>query len=152
MAPINSAKQVKATLIVGTSVLMCWFLALFTTLTGNVPPFLLAALTFSIATTLIVIKWLVCKGNIKLHLKQPVGAWLVGVCGLFGYHFFYFLAAAQCATRISKFDRLYVAAVDRFILGIITRREVELVLCYKGHNRIYRGRIIGNRRQRLKRF
>ena len=149
---MNSAKQVKATLIVGTSVLMCWFLTLFTTLAGNVPPFLLAALTFSIATTLIVIKWLVRKENIKLHLKQPVGAWLVGVCGLLGYHFFYFLAAVQCATRISKFDRLYVAAVHRFILGIITRREVELVACYKGYNRIYRGRIIGNRRQRLKRF
>ena len=71
---------------------MCWFFALFTTLTGNVPPFLLAALSFGIATTLIVIKRLVRKKNIKFHLKQPVGAWLVGVCNLFGYHFFYFLA------------------------------------------------------------
>lgn len=89
---MNSAKQIKATLIGGTAVLMWGFLALFTTLTGNVPPFLLAALSFGIATTLILIKWLVRREKIILHLKQPIGAWLIGVCGLFGYHFFYFMA------------------------------------------------------------
>jgi len=59
--------------------------------------------------------------------------------------FILFSGTAQCATRRSKFDRLYVDAVDRFIFGIITQREVELVACY-------RGLIIGNRRQRLERF
>lgn len=56
------------------------------------PPFLLAALSFGIATTLILVKWIVRRENIIAHLRQPIGAWALGVCGLFGYHFFYFMA------------------------------------------------------------
>ncbi len=81
-----------ATLIGGTAVLMWGLLALFTTLTGSVPPFLLAALSFGIATLLIASKWAVRRENVVTHLKQPIGAWATGVTGLFGYHFFYFMA------------------------------------------------------------
>ena len=81
-----------ATLIGGTAVLMRGLLALLTTLTGNVPPFLLAALAFSVATTLIVVKWLLRGDDIIGILRQPIAAWGLGVGGLFGYHFFYFLA------------------------------------------------------------
>ena len=84
--------QKTATLVGGTAVLMWGLLALFTTLSGNVPPFLLAALSFGIATTLILIKWLIRREDIIKHLHQPLGAWALGVCGLFGYHFFYFMA------------------------------------------------------------
>ena len=83
---------VTATLIGSSAILMWGMLALLTTLTGNVPPFLLSALAFGTATLLILIKWLVRRENIMGHLKQPIGAWTVGVCGLFGYHFFYFMA------------------------------------------------------------
>jgi len=83
---------VSATLIGGTAVLMWGLLALFTTLTGQVPPFLLIALAFSIASGLVLIKWIVRRENIIRHLKQPSGAWLLAVSGLFGYHFFYFMA------------------------------------------------------------
>ncbi|MDD9878061.1 MAG: DMT family transporter [Magnetovibrio sp.] len=71
---------------------MWGLLALFTTLTGRVPPFLLAALSFGIATALIAGKWLVRRENVMAHLRQPAGAWVTGVVGLFGYHFFYFMA------------------------------------------------------------
>ena len=71
---------------------MWGLLALFTTQTGAVPPFLLAALSFGIATGLIAVKWLVYRENVIGHLRQPPGAWMVGVIGLFGYHFFYFMA------------------------------------------------------------
>ncbi len=88
----SQSRQLRATLIGGTAVLMWGLLALFTTLTGEVPPFLLAALAFSVATGLVVIKWLVRGEDIVAHLKQPVGAWALSVTGLFGYHFFYFMA------------------------------------------------------------
>ncbi len=81
-----------ATWIGSTAVLMWGLLALFTTLSGQVPPFLLAALSFGIATSFILVKWLVRGENILAHLRQPVAAWALGGCGLFGYHFFYFMA------------------------------------------------------------
>ena len=71
---------------------MWGLLALFTTQTGAVPPLLLTALSFGIATGLISVKWLVYRDNVISHLRQPPGAWMVGVIGLFGYHFFYFMA------------------------------------------------------------
>ena len=71
---------------------MWGLLALFTTQTGAVPPLLLTALSFGIATGLISVKWLVYRDNVISHLRQPLSAWMVGVIGLFGYHFFYFMA------------------------------------------------------------
>jgi len=84
--------KVKATLIGGIAVLLWGLLALFTTLTGKVPPFQLAALAFGIATAFAIIKWVWCGDDIARHLRQPIGAWVTGVSGLFGYHFFYFMA------------------------------------------------------------
>lgn len=81
-----------STLVGGTAVLMWGLLALFTTLTGQVPPFLLAALSFGVATLLVAGKWAIRRENVAAHLRQPAGAWIVGVTGLFGYHFFYFMA------------------------------------------------------------
>jgi drug/metabolite transporter (DMT)-like permease len=81
-----------ATFIGASAVLMWGLLALLTTLSGKVPPFLLAALAFGIATTFVTIKWLIRGEHIRRHLSQPLGAWLLSVSGLFGYHFFYFMA------------------------------------------------------------
>lgn len=88
----DAAKIRTATLIGASAVLMWGLLALFTTLTGKVPPFQLAALSFSIATAVAVVKWLIRGENIAGHLRQPAGAWVLGTVGLFGYHFFYFMA------------------------------------------------------------
>lgn len=85
-------KRLRATLIGGTAVLLWGLLALFTTLTGKIPPFQLAALSFGIATAFVVLKWVLRRENIIAHLKQPIGAWILGTLGLFGYHFFYFMA------------------------------------------------------------
>ena len=84
--------QRMATLTGSSAVLMWGLLALFTTQTGAVPPFLLVALSFGISTSLIVAKWLFYQENVINHLRQPPSAWIVGVIGLFGYHFFYFMA------------------------------------------------------------
>jgi len=89
---VSAGNTRTATLIGGTAVLMWGLLALFTTLTGSVPPFLLAALSFGTATLLIAGKWAIKRENVAAHLRQPIGAWVTGVTGLFGYHFFYFMA------------------------------------------------------------
>ena len=83
---------VKATLIGGTAVLLWATLALFTTLTGTVPPFLLVALAFTVASAMIAAKWAFYRQNPLSYLRQARPVWLLGVGGLFGYHFFYFLA------------------------------------------------------------
>ncbi len=88
----DEGMKLKATLIGSTAVLMWGLLALFTTLTGKIPAFQLAAMSFGIATVFVVLKWIVRRENVMAHLRQPVGAWIICTCGLFGYHFFYFMA------------------------------------------------------------
>ena len=83
--------RVRATLIGATAVLMWSTLALFTTLTGSVPPFQLVAMAFAVAFLLALAKWLWRRQRVRDHLLWPAGAWLLGVGGLFGYHFFYFV-------------------------------------------------------------
>ncbi len=82
----------RATLIGASAVLMWSTLALFTTLTGKVPPFQLVAMAFSVAFILSLIKWQFTQEGIVRHLRLPLPVWALGVGGLFGYHFFYFMA------------------------------------------------------------
>jgi drug/metabolite transporter (DMT)-like permease len=84
--------RLKATLVGATTILMWSTLALLTTLTGDVPPFQLVAMAFTVAFALALAKWLVKRQSIVGHLAWPAVAWLLGVGGLFGYHFFYFMA------------------------------------------------------------
>lgn len=88
----DAAAHRRATLIGFTAVLMWALLALFTTLSGAVPPFQLLAMTFAIATAIGVAASLARGTSPAAHLRQPVAVWATGVGGLFGYHFFYFLA------------------------------------------------------------
>ncbi|MCB2101172.1 MAG: EamA family transporter [Rhodobacterales bacterium] len=84
--------RTRATLIGATAVLMWSTLALLTTLTGTVPPFQLTAMAFGVATGLILVVW-TARGQSPLgHLRLAPRVWLLGVAGLFGYHFFYFMA------------------------------------------------------------
>jgi drug/metabolite transporter (DMT)-like permease len=85
----------QSTLIGGTAVLMWSALALLTTLAGPVPPFLLVALCFTIASLATMAKWLVFREPVGRYLRQPLKVWAIGIWGLFGYHFFYFLALAS---------------------------------------------------------
>ncbi|MCO4317749.1 EamA family transporter [Phyllobacterium sp. 21LDTY02-6] len=66
-------------------------LALFTDVSGKVPPFQLTAMTFAIGSCLGLVSWLWRPGAAR-HLRQPAKVWLLGVAGLFGYHFLYFTA------------------------------------------------------------
>lgn len=90
--PADPAASPRATLIGGTAVLMWATLALLTTLTGNVPPFQLIAMAFAVAFLMALAKWLVAGDDLRGHLRQTAPVWALGVGGLFGYHFFYFMA------------------------------------------------------------
>ena len=85
----------KATFI-GTSAIIMWsMLALFTSFTQGIPPFQLLTLTFALGGTVGVLYiFLIKKSGLK-SIKQPLKAWLIGVSGLFGYHFLYFNALSR---------------------------------------------------------
>lgn len=91
--------RARATLIGAIAVLMWATLALLTAQTGDVPPFLLVGLSFTLAFAIGVVFWL--RGpvghvgrttRVFSHLRFPFKVWVLGVGGLFGYHFFYFVA------------------------------------------------------------
>ncbi|RMF02534.1 MAG: DMT family transporter [Alphaproteobacteria bacterium] len=81
-----------ATAIGFVAVLLWSQLAALTTLSGTVPPFQLVAMSFAVAS-LIGVLWALASGlSLTRALAAPPGAFLLGVAGLCGYHFFYFLA------------------------------------------------------------
>ncbi len=84
--------KTKASLIGGIAIAMWAVLALLTAWSGQVPPFQLVAMAFSVAFLLAAGKWFFLGQDPRPFLRMPALAWLVGVGGLFGYHLFYFLA------------------------------------------------------------
>lgn len=80
-----------ATLIGFSAILMWAALALLTAASGNVPPFQLTAICFAIGA-LIGIGAMLRRPARFSALRQPLQVWLLGVGGLFGYHFLYFTA------------------------------------------------------------
>ena len=79
--------------VYGVLAILLWgSLALLSILTTNIPAFQLTAMACFIASFIGII--LLKKQNIKLKelFRIPLKVWFIGVFGLFGYHFFYFLA------------------------------------------------------------
>lgn len=87
-----SADVRKATAL-GSIAIVAWStLAILTTLSSDIPPFQMVAMAFSIAT-LIGLLYLRMRGSsVKALLAQPLSVWVLGIWGLFGYHFLFFLA------------------------------------------------------------
>ncbi len=88
----RSDASVRATTVGGTAVLMWSTLGLLTTLSGTVPPFQLAAMAFTVAFLFSLLRWMRVGKQVIGQLRQPPVVWAIGVGGLFGYHFFYFMA------------------------------------------------------------
>ena len=64
--------------MIGASAVLMWAtLALLTTLSGDVPPFQLVAMSFSIAFSLALVKWLGTEQSVIAMLKWPARARLV---------------------------------------------------------------------------
>jgi len=77
-----------ATFIGFAAVLLWSLLAFLTAASGTMPAFQLTAITFAIGGLSLL---LIRPGAIKA-MRQPLPVWLLGVGGLFGYHFCYFFA------------------------------------------------------------
>ena len=78
--------------LAGFAAIAMWsMLAWLTTLTGQVPPFLLLALSFAIGT-LVGLGVMALKPPSAAEFMLPKAVWLVGIGGLFGFHFFYYTA------------------------------------------------------------
>ena len=82
----------RATLIGFSAVAMWALLALLTDASGAVPPFLLSAITFTIGTCVGLVARLFMPAAADTGQKIPPQVWVIGIAGLFGYHFFYFTA------------------------------------------------------------
>ena len=94
MAEVERAR-LGPTLVGSIAVLLWALLALLTSWAGGIPPFQLVAMTFAVAFLIALAGWLL-RGLATLRvLRQPPLVWAVGVGGLFGYHFFYFMALAH---------------------------------------------------------
>lgn len=83
--------KLRATLIGFTAIVMWSFLALFTAASGKMPPFQLSAICFAIGSIPGLLVLILNPSRLAL-LKQPAKVWIVGIAGLFGYHFLYFTA------------------------------------------------------------
>ena len=81
----------RATLIGFSAVAMWAMLALLTDLSGSMPPFQLSAIAFSIGT-LVGLAARAAARPTAPRAPVPAVVWLIGIGGLFGYHFFYFTA------------------------------------------------------------
>ena len=81
----------RATLIGFSAVAMWALLALLTDASGSVPPFQLSALCFTIGTGVGLVARLFGPAS-GARAKIPPQVWVIGIAGLFGYHFFYFTA------------------------------------------------------------
>jgi len=77
--------RARATLTGFAAVLLWSLLALLTVRTAPVPPLLLNALTFGIATG-VGLAWGAATGTLGLVRAIPWGVHLFGIAGLFGYH------------------------------------------------------------------
>jgi drug/metabolite transporter (DMT)-like permease len=73
-----------ATRLALTAIGLWSFLALVGARLSHLPPFLVVAIVFGISGLAGLVRW--------RSWRVPPGTYLVGVAGLFGYHFFYFTA------------------------------------------------------------
>ncbi len=118
---MTAGSDTKATLVGGLAVLLWSLLALFTVGAEALPRFQLLAMTFAVAF-FASIGFLLRGGWRALAvLRQPLGAWALGVAGLFGYHLFYFLALAHApaveASLIAYLWPLFIVLFSALLPG-----------------------------------
>jgi drug/metabolite transporter (DMT)-like permease len=82
----------RSSTLIGLAAIALWStLATLTAASGGIPPFQLAAVTFSIGAGVGAVRWIGRPSGARA-LIQPWPVWLLGVGGLFGYHALYFFA------------------------------------------------------------
>jgi drug/metabolite transporter (DMT)-like permease len=110
-----------ATLIGFTAVLMWAFLALFTSASGTVPPFQLAAMSFLIGGLMGSVTWPFRPTAFKVLAQQEWRLWALGIASLFGYHFIYFTAIRNAppveVSLIAYLWPLFLVVFSAFLPG-----------------------------------
>lgn len=107
----------RATAIGGLAILLWSTLALLTTLSGEIPPFQLVGMSFGLAFLVGTATAVARARPVLAPLRQPWPVWLSGVGGLFGYHFFYFLAfrlAPDAAVEVNLLNYLWPLLIVLF--------------------------------------
>ena len=99
---ISSPSSVRRGTLVGSTAVLLWgALATLTVLSGDIPPFQLLAMAFALATLIGFLPALwgglatrpTASGRVaNPPYKLPLAVWALGIYGLFGYHFAYFMA------------------------------------------------------------
>ncbi len=107
--------------LVGFAAILTWsFLALLSTAAGGVPPFQLAAMTFSLGGLVGAASWLYRPQAIRT-LRQPWPVWALGVSGLCIYHCAYFFAIQSAppveASLIAYLWPLLIVVFAAFLPG-----------------------------------
>lgn len=83
----------KANLIGLSAILMWATLPLLIVTTKTLPPFQVITVAFTIAFGVTLLKWrMVDKASIAERMRLPTRVWLLGIWGIFGFHFAYFMA------------------------------------------------------------
>jgi drug/metabolite transporter (DMT)-like permease len=110
-----------ATLIGFTAVLMWAVLALFTSASGNVPPFQLAAISFLIGGLMGAVTWPFRPAALAALRHQDWRLWALGIVSLFGYHFIYFTAIRNAppveVSLIAYLWPLFLVVFSAFLPG-----------------------------------
>ena len=88
-------------------------------LSSNIPPFELVFMAFFVAFIIGAFLWKKDSKGIMVHLKWPFKVWFIGVFGLFGYHYFYFLAMQNApaleANLINYLWPLFIVLFSSFL-------------------------------------
>jgi drug/metabolite transporter (DMT)-like permease len=98
--PLNPPAITRGTLIGSTAVLLWATLAALTTLSGGIPPLQLLAMSFTLAFLIGLGLWLWEDrragrrgvAGLASRFRLPPAVWALGIYGLFGYPFAYFMA------------------------------------------------------------
>lgn len=110
-----------ATLIGFTAVLMWAFLALFSSASGAVPPFQLAAMSFLIGGLMGAVTWPFRPHAFATLRHQDWRLWALGIASLFGYHFIYFTAIRNAppveVSLIAYLWPLFLVVFSAFLPG-----------------------------------
>jgi EamA domain-containing membrane protein RarD len=113
-----------ATAVGFISVLLWSQLAVLTTLSGAVPPFQLVAMSFALGGAIGFVYLLRAPNGLQSLVKTPPGAWALGVTGLFGFHFFFFLALRSApAVEASLINYLWPLLIVLFSAALPARDQ-----------------------------
>jgi len=88
----DSSRIKRATLIGASTILTFASLGVFSVLSDGIPPFQMVAISLTIAFIIGLIFPFTQGRNLSGVFSQPLKVWALGVYGLFGYHFAYFVA------------------------------------------------------------